>query len=239
MIVMDYASLDFAERNSGGEYALPISPLSDKDWDTAVRGVNKYEECTLRYLGVKVNRGLWLGDEYLVYGTQGLLENGNWYGGVRKWKQIPSGWMKVSLSDRADETWGTQRSSFDVVWKDVMRSCVIDSFWRTPHWRSELRHIVFGRAIPDSVKFFQVSMYGDIIEGNPERDRFHWLDLLQESEKLWGKNSVSSGSGFIFYHRGDPSEWYLTDSELDTDLSWGLGIDIEDYVELLFKTASS
>ncbi|KQB85242.1 hypothetical protein [Corynebacterium oculi] len=239
MIVMEYGSLIFAERNSGEKYALPISPLSDKDWDTAIRGVNKYEECAFRYLGEKVNRGLWLGDEYLAYGAQGLLENGNWYGGVRKWKQIPSGWMKASLSDRGDETLDTQGSSFDVVWKDNMRSCVVDSFWRTPHWRSELRHIVFRGEIPDSVNTFQVSMYGDIVEGNPEKDGFHWSDIIRDSKKIWGKDYISSGSGFIFYHRNDPLQWYLTDTELDTDLAWGLGLDIEDYVELLFQTAIS
>ncbi|MBC3185242.1 hypothetical protein H7347_01395 [Corynebacterium sp. zg-331] len=237
MIVMEYGSLKFAEKNSGGRYSLPIAPLSDKDWDTAVRGVNKYEECARRYLGKEENKGLWLGDEYLVYGTEGLLENGDGYSGVRHRRQIPSGWMKATLSDRGDETIGWQRSSFDVVWKDAMHSCAYNDFWHI--WRSELRHTVFRRLIPDHVRTFRISMHGDIEEGNPEEDGFFWNDLLCESRELWGEDFFFPGPGCIFYHRDDPSEWYHAGNELDTDLSWGLGLDIEDYVELLFETALS
>lgn len=239
MIVMDYGSLEFAERNSGGECALPISPLSDRDWDTAVRGVNKYEECVRRYLGREEDKGLWSGDEYLVYGTQGLLENGEGYVGVRHRKQMPAGWMTASLSDRGDETLGWQRSSFDVAWKGAMQSYVWENFWVTPRWKSELRSAIFRKTVPDHVRMFRISMRGNIEEGNPEEDGLLWNDLVQEMRESWGENFYFPGSGCIFYHRDYPTEWYHAVTELNTDLSWGLGLDIEEYVELLFKTAAS
>ena len=237
MIVMDYASLDFAEQNSGGKYALKISPLSDSVWDTAIRGVEAYEKCMWRYFGKEESKGLWLGDEYLAYGTQGLLENGEGYSGARHSRAIPSGWIRASLSDRGDETTGWQRSSFNGVWKDVMRSCAYDTFW--DRWRLESRHTVFRRRIPDYVETFRISKYGDIEDGDPEKDGFLWNDLLRESRESLGQHFLFPGPGFIFYRRDDPSEWYHAANELATDLSWGLGIDIVEYIELLFKTATT
>lgn len=104
MKVADFAALSLAENNADAvSWYVPLSPLSDEDWQTVVRGVRHYEQAVQRHLGWQVDRSVWVGDTYVMYGEDGPLETGPGYAGVRRRRQYPAGWWPCVLADRGKE----------------------------------------------------------------------------------------------------------------------------------------
>ncbi|WP_152820605.1 MULTISPECIES: hypothetical protein [unclassified Corynebacterium] len=242
MQVMDYASHKIANVNSDNRpWYLPIAPLDDSDWSLAVRGVQCYEKKVSEYFGEKVDRGLWLGDKYLMYGTDSPLELGGRYLGVRRRNQLPSGWCVTSLCDRNEEGSGgiDQTSSFDLAWKYVMRNCVLDHFIDSELWVGLGRRSFFGNKIVQNSSYVQVCADGSL---NPHVDNFsqgnEWWEAYREILMKGDLEKLSPGPGFVFFSTDNPRDWYKNVWLDSSDLSWGFDLDIEDYISLLFTVGN-
>ncbi|KQB86695.1 hypothetical protein [Corynebacterium lowii] len=232
MKIMPYGSLLRAEKNSKtNERLLSVAPLNDNDWAIAVRGAQRYEECAKYFFGVDIDLGLWLGDKYIMYGTQDSFEVGGMYRGVRRWNIKPSGWRDVSLTDRDKEAGSflTQASSFGIAWAYIMRSFVWELFFRTDAWRSSGR-----------VSFFKDERSGQvdsILVGKGDEslnyDAIWWNKEIDPDWKM-GEDYPFTGEGYVHFLKADRSYWYKDVFERQMDLSWSLGMDIEEWVDILF-----
>lgn len=242
MQVMEYGSHKIANANSDlRPWDLPISPLDNDDWALAVRGVRCYEEKVEEYFGEKVERGLWLGDKYLMYGTDSPLELGGRYLGVRRRNQLPSGWCATSLCDRNEEGSGgiDQASSFDLAWKYVMRNCVLDHFIDSELWGSLGRHSFFGNKMVKNASYLQINTDGTPSDRGHEFPRGdEWWEAYREILVQGNPEKLSPGPGFVFFSTDSPSDWYKNIWLGSVDLSWGFDVDIEEYVSLLFTVGA-
>lgn len=243
MQVMEYGAHKIANANSEREpWYLPIAPLDSEDWALAIRGLRCYEEKVEDCFGEKIDRGLWLGDKYLVYGADSPLELGGRYLGVRRRNQVPSGWCVTSLCDRNGEGSGgiDQASTFDLAWKYVMRNCVLDHFIDSDLWKGLGRSSFFGNKSDQSAAYLQVG-----VDGTPHPHGRHsslghtWWEAHRENFLGdGGSEKLSLGPGFVFFSIDDPSDWYKNVWSSGVDLTWGFGLDIEDYVSLLFTVGT-
>ncbi|KQB86694.1 hypothetical protein [Corynebacterium lowii] len=240
MRIMPYGALPLAEdvKNNGDDF-LQISPLSDEDWSIAVRGIRRYEECAWHYFGKYENRGLWLGDKYLMYGENSPHRLAGDYVGVRRRGNFYRAWIKSGLSDRGEEGRGLSNfGSFDLVWKAVLRSLATDFFWRCDSWRKVGRVKFFEGKIPDAVGLIEIGRDGFPVNELHGEALDYWGSILNRSNVSYkniheGKSMM--GVGCILYSKDNDDFWYHTVNSGQSDISWSFGLEIEDWVDLLFE----
>ncbi|KQB86693.1 hypothetical protein [Corynebacterium lowii] len=247
MQVMDYGSMKWAEQHATEVPGyIQIAPLQSEDWSVAVRGVQRYEECVQHYFGEEINRGLWLGDTYVMYGEDSPLEISAGYVGVRRRKRYPAGWVARVLGDRNKEISGgiDQAGCFDVAWKQVMWWCVIGHFLLSSDWRKQGRVSFFRGEVAPGCSVFNLDVQEDANEGS------RWGFKKTKGEDAWRRRnglpdrSASTsdfelGAGYIFTSDKQPGQWYRDNVDSLTDLTWALGVDVEDYIDRLFRAGLS
>ncbi|MCH6197824.1 hypothetical protein MHT86_10040 [Corynebacterium mastitidis] len=251
MKVADFAALSLAENNADAvSWYVPLSPLSDENWQTVVRGVRHYEQAVQRHLGRQVDRSVWVGDTYVMYGEDGPLEAGLGYVGVRRKRQQPAGWWPCVLADRGKEASGgiAQAGCFEVAWKQVMWWLVLEHFLLSPRWRRQGRTSFFQGELAPGCSCLTIAPEGPrpdplVVPAPPEMEvRSGRASVRWWRDRNWvvdpGEGpSLSWGSGYVFTSDSVPRQWYMDGSESLTDLSWGLGVEVEEYIDRLFEAA--
>ncbi|MCH6197825.1 hypothetical protein MHT86_10045 [Corynebacterium mastitidis] len=238
MKIMSYGSLRLAESNSGTGCDFRVT---DEQWDIVTRSLRRYEEGVRLYFDQCLDGGLWIGDSYIMYGDQGPLDFTEGYTGIRRQVRFCQ-WQVASLSDRGEETLSVFRSStFELSWKNVIGKLIWEKFFLSVLWHESRRSSFFSVWNMDRSHLFRIGRDDEFLEGFTEGAGAAYDRIMSHySARDQGVDSSPfSGAGYIFLDRYDEDSWIESPMGNRSDLSWSFGLDVEEWVDLLFRVGSS
>lgn len=197
MKIMPYGSLWLAERNSGPSCNFRVT---DERWDIVTRSLRRYGEGVHRYFGYQPDKGLWVGDSYIMYGDQGPLDFTEGYTGIRRQVRFCQ-WQVASLSDGGEETLSVFRSStFELSWKNVIGKLIWEKFFLSGLWHESRRSSFFSAWNMDRSHLFRIGRDDEFLEGFTEgaEAAYHSVMSRYSMRDRGVDSSPFSGPGYIY-----------------------------------------